>query len=128
MTTTTTRVEATHADRSVRASGYSLARAVQAAVRELGLGVGGTRSKTLVAPGHWRWDWSGHILDVRVLGTSGPAGETTTPEERKAAGLKRVEAWLDGPTREKLDGLARRHGGVKAALVAAIELAAGTGE
>lgn len=59
--------------------GSSLAHAVRRAVSSLGVGVGQTRSKAETAPGEWRWDWSGTILQVRVIPHTEPFGEFFKP-------------------------------------------------
>lgn len=118
-----TRVRVTFGERAVVADGVTLAHAVRGAIRQLGLGSGRTIGPPeRLAPGEWRWNWSGHLLLVHEIRPSGTPGIVTPRGERRR---KCVELTLSDEAREKLDTIAaREYAGNRSALVEALILRA----
>lgn len=59
---------------SVRVDGPTLASAVRAATRKLGLGPGRTVSRQQATDGSWTWNWSGTVLRVAEIPEPSPRG------------------------------------------------------
>lgn len=106
---------------SITVDGATLAAAVRKAVRALGLGSGRTLgAPERLAAGEWRWNWSGHLLDVHEIRPSGPSGPAISRAERTR---RKLEISLSDEAHARLRELAEPSGN-RSAVVERLVLAA----
>ena len=103
---------------TVEATGSTLASAVRAAVRKLGIGPGRTLSSEKVGSSQWRWNWSGTTIHV----VQSANRESLTNAHR---GRRMVTVTLSDAAHQRLDAMAEEHGETRSGMVERLVLAAG---